>query len=76
MVRSILFPKPFNFKFYLDAIKFVLLLSIVGKCTCGEVCMWGGVHVRCACGEVSMCGGVHVLRCACVEVYMWEVCMC
>ncbi|KAL5492024.1 hypothetical protein EMCRGX_G017412 [Ephydatia muelleri] len=29
MVRSILFPKPLNFKFYLDAIKFVLLLSVV-----------------------------------------------
>ncbi|KAL5492027.1 hypothetical protein EMCRGX_G017415 [Ephydatia muelleri] len=29
MVRSILYPKPLNFKFYLDAIKFVLLLAII-----------------------------------------------
>ena len=42
----------------------------MGRCTCGEVCMWGGVHVRrCACEEVCMWGGVHVRRCAC------EVCM-
>ena len=26
------------------------------RCACGEVCMWGGVHVRrCACEEVCMC---------------------
>ena len=35
------------------------------RCACGEVYMWGGVHVgRCACGSV------HVGRCACGEVYM------
>ena len=35
MVRSILYPKPLNFKFYLDAIKFVLLLAVIGKVTFG-----------------------------------------
>eukprot|EP00731_Ephydatia_muelleri_P014336 Em0008g56a len=29
MVRSILYPKPLNFKFYLDAIKFVLVLGVI-----------------------------------------------
>ena len=31
MVRSILFPKPLNMKFYADAIKFVLVLAALGK---------------------------------------------
>jgi len=31
MVRSILFPKPLNMKFYADAIKFVLVLAVLGK---------------------------------------------
>lgn len=31
MVRSILFPKPLNMKFYADAIKFVLVLAMLGK---------------------------------------------
>ena len=37
----------------------------MGRCTCGEVYMWGGAHVggvhvrKCTCGEV---GGVHVGR--------------
>ena len=53
----------------------------MGRCACGEVCMWGGVHVRrYACEEQ----GVHVRRCACVGVCMYgcvhvwrcgEVCM-
>ena len=41
--------------------------QILRVCACGEVCMWGGVHVkRCACVEVCMWvymrGGVHVRR--------------
>jgi P-type E1-E2 ATPase len=32
MVRYILFPKPLNIKFYMDSIKFVLLLSILAGC--------------------------------------------
>ena len=31
MVRSILFPKPLNMKFYSDAIKFVLVLALLGE---------------------------------------------
>ena len=29
MVRSILYPKPLNIKFYWDSIKFILLLSVL-----------------------------------------------
>lgn len=32
LVRSILFPKPLNIKFYWDSIKFILLLSILAGC--------------------------------------------
>ena len=31
MVRSILFPKPLNLKFYSDALKFVFGMAILGK---------------------------------------------
>ena len=31
MVRSILYPKPFNFKFYWDSVKFILALIFLGK---------------------------------------------
>ncbi len=30
MVRSILFPKPLNMKFYWDSIKYILILSVLG----------------------------------------------
>lgn len=30
MVRSILFPRPLNFRFYMDSIKFVLVLAVIG----------------------------------------------
>ena len=32
MVRSILFPKPLNMKFYWDSIKFILILSVLACC--------------------------------------------
>lgn len=32
MVRSILFPKPLNIKFYWDSIKFILILSLLAAC--------------------------------------------
>ena len=31
IVRSILFPKPLNLKFYVDSIKFIMILSIIGR---------------------------------------------
>lgn len=52
MVRSILFPKPLNMKFYADAIKFVLVLAVLG--TFGAL-LFGIQELSCVCTVVS-CG--------------------
>ena len=31
MVRSILFPKPVNLKFYSDSIKFIIAMAVLGE---------------------------------------------
>lgn len=32
LVSSILYPQPMNFRFYKDAMKFLLILGFIGKC--------------------------------------------
>lgn len=46
LVRSILYPKPIGFKFYMDSLKFVLIMfvvALVGICYCVYVYVTKGV---------------------------------
>ena len=44
MVRSILFPRKLSLKFYADAMKFVLLLTVLGMSVCVCVCVHACVY--------------------------------